>query len=278
VTAPTFTPRGGSNDETHSLGASEPAQMSYDDSPAPARAKSPVRIARERLGITQAELAERAGVTWKTAQRWDLGTHRPGSIEVAQRVAEILEEPLDQIFPPDAHLNVRDARAKHPAVSPPLPSVSAFVVPDPEEVLATLRQARRRPVPAPRFAAAFAAVVIVGIVAAVLLSGSNRPRTPQATSSGSNVWTSAVRVLPLLTASVPRSDTPTKPTPRRRTSAHRRHQPRRDHSSPATRKTSVSTKAETERATSAAPAPSTVHSVQPSSSGGGGCSDFAALC
>lgn len=43
-----------------------------------------LKAARARLGVTQAELAERMGVTWNTVARWETGQRR------IPRMAEIL--------------------------------------------------------------------------------------------------------------------------------------------------------------------------------------------
>ena len=45
---------------------------------------------RARSGLTQAELAERAGVTARTIQNYELGTRRPSNMVVVQRMADAL--------------------------------------------------------------------------------------------------------------------------------------------------------------------------------------------
>ena len=45
---------------------------------------------RAQSGLTQAELAERAGVTARTIQNYELGTRRPSNMVVVQRIADAL--------------------------------------------------------------------------------------------------------------------------------------------------------------------------------------------
>ena len=45
---------------------------------------------RAQSGLTQAELAMKAGVTARTIQNYELGTRRPGNMVIVQRIAEAL--------------------------------------------------------------------------------------------------------------------------------------------------------------------------------------------
>lgn len=50
------------------------------------------RLKEKRLqsGLTQAALAEKAGVTTRTIQNYELGTRKPANMEVIQRIADTL--------------------------------------------------------------------------------------------------------------------------------------------------------------------------------------------
>lgn len=60
---------------------------------------SELRIARERQGLTQTELAKRAGILVSRYNMIEKG-HRPATPEIAQRVAGILEVSVDAVFLP----------------------------------------------------------------------------------------------------------------------------------------------------------------------------------
>lgn len=45
---------------------------------------------RAAAGLTQAELAEKTGVTARTIQNYELGTRRPSNMLVVQRIADVL--------------------------------------------------------------------------------------------------------------------------------------------------------------------------------------------
>jgi putative transcriptional regulator len=51
----------------------------------------------ERNELTQQDLAERVGVTRQTINAIELGKYSP-SLEVAFRIAAVLQVPLDQVF------------------------------------------------------------------------------------------------------------------------------------------------------------------------------------
>lgn len=56
-----------------------------------------LKAARARLGLTQADLAERAGVTRKTINTVENGVFTPSTI-LALRLAEALGEPVESLF------------------------------------------------------------------------------------------------------------------------------------------------------------------------------------
>ena len=51
-----------------------------------------VRLKEKRLdsGLTQVELAKKAGVTTRTIQNYELGSRKPANIEVVQKIADAL--------------------------------------------------------------------------------------------------------------------------------------------------------------------------------------------
>lgn len=53
---------------------------------------------RAQSGLTQAELAERAGVTARTIQNYELGTRRPSNMVVVQRMADALGTTTEQLL------------------------------------------------------------------------------------------------------------------------------------------------------------------------------------
>src|SRR5215211_7917343 len=115
------TPAGGQRGPDHMIATSTPSGTA---------GKSRFRIARERRELTQQQVADRCELSLKTIKRYDAGG-RPRSIEIAQRLAEVLEHPLEWLWPPEANLNVRVARANYPV---PLPPALASI-PDPHDVL-----------------------------------------------------------------------------------------------------------------------------------------------
>ena len=49
-----------------------------------------LKIARENAGLTQKELAERAGSHHRTIQNWEYGTRLPRNLDVVCRIADVL--------------------------------------------------------------------------------------------------------------------------------------------------------------------------------------------
>ena len=58
------------------------------------------RLKEKRLaaGMTQAELAEKAGVSARTIQNYEMGTRKPRNLEVIQKIAEALRTTLDYLL------------------------------------------------------------------------------------------------------------------------------------------------------------------------------------
>jgi len=56
-----------------------------------------LKAARTRLGLTQADLAERVGVTRKTINTVENGVFVPSTV-LALRLAKALGEPVEQLF------------------------------------------------------------------------------------------------------------------------------------------------------------------------------------
>jgi putative transcriptional regulator len=63
----------------------------------PAKKRSRVREARDRAGLSQKALAERAGLATSTVARIELGQHHP-SVGVAITIARELGEPVESLF------------------------------------------------------------------------------------------------------------------------------------------------------------------------------------
>ncbi|HXF73961.1 MAG TPA: helix-turn-helix transcriptional regulator [Actinomycetota bacterium] len=59
----------------------------------------PVRLARERLGLSQEELARRAGISTWTVQRTETWKTRPRPL-IQRALAEVLALPVEELFPP----------------------------------------------------------------------------------------------------------------------------------------------------------------------------------
>ena len=70
-----------------------PDQMIGTSTPSGEAGKSRFRVARERRELTQQQVADRCELSLKTIKRYDAGG-RPRSIEIAQRLAEVLDQPL----------------------------------------------------------------------------------------------------------------------------------------------------------------------------------------
>jgi len=57
-----------------------------------------LREKRIQSGLSQAELARRAGVTARTIQNYELGTRRPVNLEIAGKLAEALDTSIDELM------------------------------------------------------------------------------------------------------------------------------------------------------------------------------------
>lgn len=53
---------------------------------------------RAQSGLTQAELAMKAGVTVRTIQNYELGTRKPGNMVIVQRIADALGTTTEQLL------------------------------------------------------------------------------------------------------------------------------------------------------------------------------------
>ena len=58
------------------------------------------RLKEKRLeaGMTQTELAEKAGVSARTIQNYEMGTRKPRNLEVIQKIAEALQTTPDYLL------------------------------------------------------------------------------------------------------------------------------------------------------------------------------------
>jgi putative transcriptional regulator len=63
----------------------------------PTRVTNSIRVHRARLDLTQAELAERIGVTRQTVIAIEQGRYSP-SLEMAFQIARALGVPLEDVF------------------------------------------------------------------------------------------------------------------------------------------------------------------------------------
>lgn len=70
-----------------------------------------VRAARERLGLSQRQVAERMGVVLGTYCRWDRNETKPREPEKVLLLAEVLKTPPEILFPPDDNPHVAHTRA-----------------------------------------------------------------------------------------------------------------------------------------------------------------------
>lgn len=59
--------------------------------------KNQIRELRIKIGLTQAELADRAGVRRETIVFLEQGKYNP-SLQLAAKVAQILQTPIDTVF------------------------------------------------------------------------------------------------------------------------------------------------------------------------------------
>jgi transcriptional regulator with XRE-family HTH domain len=156
--------------------------------------KSRFRLARERRNLTQQQLADYCEIPLRSIKRYDAGG-RVRDIEIAQRLAEVLDQPLHWLWPPDNHPYVQVARANHPDATPTALPAS----PDPREVLATLRTRPRRPPRARWLASVLAFVTAAGASTAVVLvtTGHGQPARPPTTAKNPH------GTAPILTGAAP---------------------------------------------------------------------------
>ena len=60
--------------------------------------KDRLKEKRTEAGLTQAELAMKAGVTARTIQNYELGTRKPGNMVIVQRIADALGTTTEQLL------------------------------------------------------------------------------------------------------------------------------------------------------------------------------------
>lgn len=206
-----------------------PDQMIGTNTPSGEAGKSRFRMARERRELTQQQVADRCELSLKTIKRYDAGG-RPRSIEIAQRLAEVLDQPLHWLWPPDDHLQVRVARANHPDAAPSAPPAT----PDPHEVLATLHSTRPRLQRRARWLAAViclatAAVAATAVVLATTGHGQRATPPTNASARGGIAPILTPAAPPLLAASA--AETTDDQRAAKRDRNQRAHAPRRHHRS-----------------------------------------------
>lgn len=157
---------------------------------------SGVRAARERLGLTQRQVAERIQVPLDTFQNWDRDENRPSDPADLQLLAFVLETPLDVLYPPDKNPRVARVLREHlpTTVAPVVDAekvealVAADAVAPPDEpigspvVVGEPDVADRRP-RSHRWVALLAACGVL-IVAAVLVLVMGRDESPPVVDHG----------------------------------------------------------------------------------------------
>ena len=60
--------------------------------------KERLKEKRKEVGISQAELATRVGVTSRTIQNYEMGSRKPQNVEIVQKLAEALNTTTDYLL------------------------------------------------------------------------------------------------------------------------------------------------------------------------------------
>lgn len=60
--------------------------------------KDRLKTKRVEVGLTQVQLAEKAGVTARTIQNYELGTRKPSNMEVIQKIADALNTTIEYLL------------------------------------------------------------------------------------------------------------------------------------------------------------------------------------
>ena len=60
--------------------------------------KERLKQKRVEAGMTQVQLAQRAGVTARTIQNYELGTRKPSNMEVDQKIADVLHTTTEYLL------------------------------------------------------------------------------------------------------------------------------------------------------------------------------------
>jgi transcriptional regulator with XRE-family HTH domain len=204
-----------------------PDQMIATSHPSDTEGKSRFRIARERRGLTQQQLADYCEIPLRSIKRYDAGG-RVRDIEIAQRLAEVLDQPLHWLWPPENHPYVHVARANHPV--PP-------TTPDPHEVLATLHRtrprARRRRARWLASVIAFAAAAVAATAVVLATTGHEQPAATPASAPAPGEIAPILKAAapPLLAASALETQTNDHRTSKRRPKRRSHRASKRHHAS-----------------------------------------------
>jgi transcriptional regulator with XRE-family HTH domain len=226
-----------------------PDQMIGTSTPSATAGKSRFRTARERRELTQQQVADRCELSLKTIKRYD-GGGRPRNVEIAQRLAEVLDQPLEWLWPPEANLNVRVARANYPVAPPADPPT----IPDPHAVLATLHRTRPRLRRPGRWLVAVIALATVAVAATAVVLATTGHKHPAAASTSAKP---PVGIAPTLTAAPPPLlAASARDTKNDRPASKRQHNPRA-HASKRHHRSTPSQKRTTRRSSGSSPAAST---------------------
>lgn len=79
-----------------------------------------VRAARDRLKLTQEQVAARMNMSIHTFRRWDQGKNQPARLEEMQLLALILKTPIEVLWPAERHPQVAEAlRLERQRAEPP---------------------------------------------------------------------------------------------------------------------------------------------------------------
>lgn len=74
--------------------------------------KDRLREKRMEAGLTQTELSQRAGVTSRTIQNYELGTRRPGNVEIVKKIADALGTDTEYLLGGQAGTYIMEAQER----------------------------------------------------------------------------------------------------------------------------------------------------------------------
>ena len=69
---------------------------------------------RNRAGLSQSQLADKAGISIKTIQSWEISRRTPRWIHLLAKLAEGLNVPIETLVPDDAQNEVGKSTPKKP--------------------------------------------------------------------------------------------------------------------------------------------------------------------